>query len=466
MLDSAVHHDLISGFSGEVIRPGDASYEAARRVWNGMIDKRPDLIVRCTGVSDVKAAVAFAREHELLTAVRGGGHNVAGNAVCDGGMVIDLSPMKGIHVDPVARTARAQPGVTWGEFDRETQVFALATTGGLVSTTGIAGLTLGGGIGWLARKHGTSCDNLLSADVVTADGRVLTASATENADLFWGLRGGGGNFGVITSFEYRLHPVGPTVLAGPVFHAGDDIPEVLRFFREYVATAPDELTVVASFMKAPPAPFLPPEVHGRLIVALAACFAGGIEAGERVLQPLRAFGRPLADLIQPMPYTSLQSLQDDGYPAGLHNYWKSSYVDELSDEAIDTVLEYGRKMTSPRSGFYFEHLAGAIASPREPTAFGHRDATFDLAILSLWDDPTESEGHITWAREFWDAMQPHATHGVYVNNLGNEGEERVRAAYAPATYERLVQLKETYDPDNFWRLNQNITPRATAATFR
>jgi FAD/FMN-containing dehydrogenase len=466
MLDSAALEDLTAAFGGELIRPGDASYESARRVWNGMIDRRPELIARCTGVADVKAADSFAREQGLLTAVRGGGHNVAGNAVCDDGIVIDLSPMKGVHVDPVARTARAQPGVTWGEFDRETQVFALATTGGLVSTTGIAGLTLGGGIGWLARKHGTSCDNLLSADVVTADGRLLTGSATENADLFWGLRGGGGNFGVVTSFEYRLHPVGPAVLAGPVFHAGENAGEVLRFFRDYVGTAPDELTVVASFMRAAPAPFLPPEAHGTLVVALAVCYAADLEAGERVLRPLRAFGNPLADLIQPMPYTSLQSMMDEGYPPGLQNYWKSSYVDELSDDAIDTVLEHARRMTSPRSGFYFEHLGGAIARPPEQTAFGHRDPTFDLAILSLWDDPGESDEHIAWTRDFWEAMQPYATQGVYVNNLGNEGEERVRAAYAPPTYERLVQLKEKYDPENFWRLNQNIAPRATAATFR
>lgn len=466
MLDSTALDDLGGMFRGALIRPGDAGYESARRVWNGMIDRRPQVIARCTGVADVKAAITFAREHELPTAVRGGGHNVAGNAVCDDGIVIDLSPMKGVHVDPIARTVRAQPGVTWGEFDRETQVFALATTGGLVSTTGIAGLTLGGGIGWLARKHGTSCDNLLAAEVITADGRLLTATATENADLFWGLRGGGGNFGVVTSFEYRLHPVGPAVLAGPVLHAGEDAGQVLRFFRDYVATAPDELTVVASFMKAPSEPFLPPEVHGRLVIALAVCYAGDIDAGERVLTPLRAFGKPLADLIQPMPYTTLQSMQDEGYPPGLQNYWKSSYVDELSDDAIDTVLAHAAHMTSPRSGFYFEHLGGAIARPREQTAFGHRNTTFDLAILSLWDDPRESEDHIAWTRDFWEAMLPYASQGVYVNNLGNEGEERVRAAYGAPTYERLVQLKAKYDPDNFWRLNQNITPHATAATFR
>jgi FAD/FMN-containing dehydrogenase len=459
MLDATATSDL-TAFRGEVIRPGDPGYEQARRVWNGQIDRRPQLIARCTGTEDVRAALAFARDRQLPIAVRGGAHNVAGNAVCDDGLVIDLSPLKGVHVDPAARTARAQPGVTWGELDRETQAFALATTGGLVSTTGIAGLTLGGGIGWLARKHGTACDNLRSADVVTADGSVLTASTTENPELFWGLRGGGGNFGIVTSLEYRLHPVGPEVLAGPVFHAGEHAADVLRFFRDYVATAPDELTVVASFMTAPAAPFLPPEAHGTLVVALAVCYAGDLAEGERVLRPLRSFGRPLADLIAPTPYTALQRMSDEGYPAGLRNYWKSSYVDDLSDAAVATVAEHAEGMPSPRSAFYFEHLGGAIARPAEPTAFGHRDATFDLAILAIWEDPEETDLHISWTRRFWEAMQPHARPGVYVNNLGEEGHDRVRTAYEPQTYERLVRLKERYDPENVFRCNQNIAPRA------
>jgi FAD/FMN-containing dehydrogenase len=460
MLDATASRYLDATFRGEIIRPGHHRYDEARRVWNGQVDRRPQVIARCTGTADVRAALTFARERELLTAVRGGGHNVAGNAVCDDGLVIDLSPLKGVRVDPVARTARAQPGVTWGLFDRETQVFGLATTGGLVSTTGIAGLTLGGGIGWLARKHGTACDNLLSADVVTADGSVVTASATENPELFWGLQGGGGNFGVVTSLEYRLHPVGPHVLAGPVFHAGAHAADVLRFFRDYVATAPDELTVVASFMTAPVAPFLPPDAHETLVVALAVCYAGDLAEGERVLRPLRGFGRPLADLIAPTPYTALQRMSDEGYPSGLRNYWKSSYVDELSDAAIDTVVEHATRMPSPRSAFYFEHLGGAIARPAEPTAFGHRDATFDLAILAIWEDREETDLHVAWTRGFWEAMQPHARHGVYVNNLGEEGHERVRSAYEAHTYERLVRLKELYDPANVFRCNQNIAPRA------
>lgn len=441
--------------------PGDARYASARRVWNGMIDKRPAVIARCTGVADVVSAMRYARENNLLVAVRGGGHNVAGNAVCDDGIVIDLSPLKGIRVDPAARTARAQAGVTWGELDCETQLFGLATNGGFVSTTGIAGLTLGGGIGWLARKHGTTCDNLLAADVVTAGGDFLTASSTENEDLFWGLRGGGGNFGIVTSFEYRLQPVGPEVLAGAVFYPFGKAKQVLRSYRDYVCTAPDELTVVAAIWRAGPAPFLPPEVHGKLVVTLAVCHAGDLNEGERLLRPLRCLGEPLADLIAPIPYTALQSMTDESYPAGLQNYWKSNYLTELTDDGIDTFLEHGARITSPASSAYFEHLGGAISRVGEDeTAFGHRDVAFDFVILSLWTDPRESDEHIGWAREFWGAMQPFASEGVYVNNLGAEGEDRVRAAYSPAKYQRLVALKDKYDPDNLFRLNQNIKPTA------
>jgi FAD/FMN-containing dehydrogenase len=458
MLDEAAIQELAPVFRGELLRPGDGGYDAARRVWNGMIDRRPALIARCTGVADVVHIVDFAREHDLLVAVRGGGHNVAGNAVCDDGVVIDLSQQKGVWVDAAARTARAQPGVTWGLFDRETQAYGLATTGGLVSTTGIAGLTLGGGLGWLARMHGTACDNLLAAEVVTAAGEIVRAHASENTDLFWGLRGGGGNFGVATSFEYRLHPVGPQVLAGAVFHPGENAPEVLRFFRDFVETAPDELTTIAVILTAPPAPFLPAEAHGKLAVALAVCYAGDLEQGERVLEPLRAFGRPLADVVAPMPYTALQSMFDAGYPPGISNYWKSNYVNDLSDDAIDTVVEYAARMSSPLASCYFEHLGGAISREGDQTAFGHRDFTFDFAILAGWDDAGETDEHVGWAREFWEAMRPFSSDAVYVNNLGAEGEDRVKAAYAPERYERLVALKEKYDPGNLFRLNQNISP--------
>jgi FAD/FMN-containing dehydrogenase len=456
--------ELESVFRGELIRSGDENYDAARRVWNGMIDRRPALIARCTGVADVVSAVNFARDHDLLVAVRGGGHSVAGNGVCDDGIVVDLSGMKGVHVDAAAQTARVQPGVTWGLFDREAQAFGLATTGGLVSTTGIAGLTLGGGLGWLARKHGTTCDNLLAADVVTADGDVVGASTDGNEDLLWGLRGGGGNFGVVTSFEYRLHEVGPTVLAGAVFHRGEDAPDALRFYRDYVATAPDELTVIAALLTAPPAPFLPEEAHGRLAAALAVCYAGDLDEGERVLAPLRSFGKPLADVIAPMPYVALQGMFDESHLPGRSNYWKSNYVDEISDAAIETVVEHTAGMPSPLSNLYFEHLGGAIsAAGDEDTAFGHRGAGFDFTILSIWTDPAETETHVSWARDFWSAMRPHSTEAVYVNNLGEEGADRVREAYAPATYERLVALKDRYDPANRFRFNQNVKPSEEAS---
>ena len=458
-LDDGAVGALAATFHGELIVPGDERYDGARRVWNGMVDKRPVIIASCTGVADVVAAVTFAKEHGLLVAVRGGGHNVAGNAVCDDGPVIALSGLTGARVPPPAGTARARPGVTWGEFDRETQLFGLATTGGFVATTGIAGLTLGGGIGWLARKHGTACDNLLSADVVTASGEIMTASATEHPELFWGLHGGGGNFGIVTSFEYRLHPVGPTVLAGGVVHPFERAGEVLRCFRDQVASAPDELTVVAVISRAGTEPHLPERAHGQLVVTLAVCWSGDLDEGERVLWPLRSFGEPLADLVGPMPYTVLQSADA---PSGLQNYWKSSYLDALTDEAIDTAVAHASGMTSPLSSCYFEHLQGAIGRVGDgDTAFGHRDAAFDFNILSVWPDPATSAEHIGWSRDLWAAMQPFAN-GVYVNNLGAEGEDRVRAAYTPATYRRLVALKDEYDPANLFRHNQNIQPSAPA----
>jgi FAD/FMN-containing dehydrogenase len=463
MLDETAVQQLREGFRGELLQPEDEGYDAARRIWNAMIDKRPGLIARCRGVADVKSAVDFARENDVLLAVRGGSHNVAGKAVCDGGVVIDLSGMRGVRVDAAGRTARAQGGALWGDLDRETQVVGLATTGGLVSTTGIGGLTLGGGLGWLARMHGTSSDNLLSADVVTADGDLVTASVSENGDLFWGLCGGGGNFGVVTSFEYRVHPVGPEVLAGAIFHPGERAGDVLRFFRDYVADAPDELTVIAAMSIAGPAPFLPEEAHGKLAVALAVCYLGDLAEGERVLAPLRSFGEPLADVVGPMPYTALQSMFDQSYPEGRRNYWKSHFMDDLSDEAIEVVIEHASRMASP-SSFYFEHVGGEINRIGEDvTAFGHRDATFDFAILAAWTDPAEDDEHVGWARDFWTAIEPFSMGTVYVNNLGEESEDRVRAAYTPEKYERLVALKDKYDPTNLFRLNQNIRPSGQLA---
>jgi len=466
VLDEIAFRDLASAFRGELIRPGDDRYESARRVWNGMIDKRPALVARCTGVTDVVTAVDFAREAGLLVAVRGGGHNVAGDAVCDDGIVIDLSRLKGVHVDPAGRTARVQPGVTWGEFDRETQLFGLATTGGEVSTTGIAGLTLGGGFGWLARKYATSCDNLLSVDIVTAAGEAVRASATENPELFWGLRGGGGNFGVVTSFEYQLHPVGPEVLAGPIFYPFERAGEVLRSFGDCLMQAPDELSALAGIFAAPPEPFLPPEVHGKLVVAVKVCYAGDLSEAARMVRPLRSLSEPLADLVGPMPYTAFQASGDAGVPPGLCNYWKSRYLNQLTDEAVDTVVAHAAQITSPLSVIAIERLGGAVSRIGEDeTAFGHRDAAFDFRTLSLWADAHESDTHIAWTREFWTAMQPFSTGGVYVNNLGKEGEDRVKAAYPQAKYERLVALKDRYDTENLFRVNQNIRPSVPRAAL-
>jgi FAD/FMN-containing dehydrogenase len=451
---------LGGSFVGELLLPNSPGYDAARRIWNGAIDRHPACIARCTSVADVVAAVRFARERELVVAVRSGGHGVAGHAVCDEGLVIDLSPMKGIRVDPQARTARAQAGVLWGELDRETQLHGLATVGGIVTHTGIAGLTLGGGIGWLMRKHGATVDNLLSVDLVTADGEVVTASQSGNPDLFWGMRGGGGNFGIATSFEYRLHRVGPTVLAGPIFHPLEDAPEILRFYREFAAAALDELTTIFELSVAPPAPFLPPEVHGKPIVMVGACYAGPPEAGVDVVRPLKEFGNPIIDLLEPKPYLALQSMFDPSVPHGWHRYWKAVELPPLTDEAIDTLVEHASAQTSPRSYCIVFQLGGALARVDEgETAFSQRSAAHNANINAVWteDDP-EPDRHITWARDFFDALQAHAGERVYVNFLGDEGQERVRAAYGERNYERLARLKRVYDETNFFRLNQNVQP--------
>jgi FAD/FMN-containing dehydrogenase len=451
---------LRAGVRGPVILPGDAGYDAARAIWNGAIDRRPGCIVRCEGVADVVAAVRFARERDLLVAVRSGGHGVGGHAVCDGGLVIDLSPMKGIRVDPAARTARAQAGVLWGELDRETQLHGLATVGGIVTHTGIAGLTLGGGLGWLMRKHGATVDNLLSVDLVTADGDVLTASEDENPDLFWGVRGGGGNFGVVTSLEYRVHHVGPIVVAGPIFHPLEDAREVLRFYREFIAGAPDELTTIFELSVAPPAPFLPEEVHGTQVVMIGACYAGAPENGLDVVRPLKEFGNPIADLLEPKPYLALQSLFDPMVPHGWHRYWKSVELPPLTDEAIDTLVEHAPAPTSPKSYCIVFQLGGAVARVgADETAYGQRDAAHNVNVNAVWteDDP-DGERHVAWARDAFSALRPHAGPHVYVNFLGDEGAGRVRQAYGERQYERLTALKRAYDPTNLFRLNQNIEP--------
>jgi FAD/FMN-containing dehydrogenase len=444
---------LREGFRGQLLRPGDDGYAGARQVWNAMIDRHPALIARCGGVADVIAAVNFARDRNLLVAVRGGGHSVAGNAVCDGGLVIDVSPMKGIRVDPAARMAWAAGGVTWGELDHETQAFGLATTGGTVSTTGIAGLTLGGGFGWLMRSSGLACDNLLAADIITADGHFVRASADQNAELFWGLRGGGGNFGVVTSFEYQLHPVGPTVLAGPLFHSLDAAPKLFGYFRDVVPTLPDALGCMAALLTSP---------EGEPLAALVLAYTGSLAEGEEVVQPLRQFGSPVADLVGPMPYVALQTIFDNAFPAGLRNYWKSSFLKGLDAAAIAVMVEHFSRAPSPHAGIAIELFGGAVSrvAPEE-TAFAHRSSPFSVIIFTAWDDPAQDQENIAWARELWAGLQPFAADAVYVNYLGDVGDEgraRVRAAYGDANYERLAALKHAYDPGNLFRMNQNIEP--------
>jgi FAD/FMN-containing dehydrogenase len=440
-----------AGFRGELLRPGAPGYDDARKVWNGMIDRRPALIARCAGPADVICAVNFARDHDLLVSVKGGGHNITGNAVCERGLMIDLSRMKGIRIDQARRTARAEAGLTWGEYNRETQAFGLASTGGVVSTTGIAGLTLGGGLGWLMGKHGLSCDNLISADIVTADGKLLTTSAEENPDLFWGLRGGGGNFGVVTSFEYLLHPVGP-VLAGTVMHPIAKAPEVLRFYRDYARGCPDELTAFAALMTSP---------EGAPVVAIVVGYIGDLGAGEKLVAPVRKFGAPLADTIGPMSYLALNAMFDAAFPyGGVQRYWKSSFLKQLGDDVLDIMVDRAATMRSPMSmvGFFHVHGAATRVDP-DATAFGLRDDQWDYDVISQWNDRGESTGHIEWTRAFWTAVEPFASGAVYVNHLDAEEGARIRTAYSSsASYRRLVALKNRYDPPNLFRLNQNIRP--------
>ena len=449
-LDDTSIRDLRGGLRGSLLQPGDAGYDTARKIDNAMIDRRPALIARCAGVVDVLGAVRFARTHDLLVSVRAGGHNVAGNAVCDGGLMIDLSPMKGIRVDPAARTVQAQAGVTWGDLDAETQAFGLGTTGGVISTTGIAGLTLGGGVGWLNGRFGLACDNLIAADVVTADGRFLRASEKDNADLFWGLRGGGGNFGIVTSFEYRLHPVGPTLLSGPVFHPAARAREVLRFYREFSASEPDELTTYAGLLTGP---------DGSPLVGLVPCYSGPPEQGEKLLDRLRKLGPPAVDMVGPMPYVAVQRMFNDAFPPGRYNYWKSALTPEISDQLIDTVVEHMARVPSPFSAVMLEHYHGAYSRPAPTaTAYSHRRPTYDVVIIANWTDPADSERNIAWARGLFAAVQPQVSRAAYVNFLDlDDGADRVRAAYGE-NYDRLVAVKRAYDPTNFFRMNQNVRP--------
>jgi len=459
---SGTHVMEIDGFRGQLITVGQSDYDTVRAVWNGAVDRRPRLIARCSGSADVAAAVRFARDHDLEIAVRGGGHNVAGTAVCDEGIVIDLSMMRAVSVDATRRTAAVHGGALWGDVDHETQAHGLATAGGIVGHTGVAGLTLGGGLGWLMRKHGLTVDNLLAADVVTAEGSIIRASADEHPDLFWALRGGGGNFGVVTSFRFALHPVGPTVMAGPVFWAADDTIDVLRFYRDFVAGAPDELGTVVRLGTVPPFPAIPEDFHWRPAIAVASCYAGDVEEGERAVRDLRRFGTPLVDLVEPKPYVAHQGAIDETVPHGWHYYWKATNLTGLSNAVISVVADHAYTASSPRSYAVMFHMGGAVSRIlHDATAYAGRDVAHNIVIEGVWL-PEESGQHATaetaWARGFLDALEPHRE-GVYVNFLDSDDDtSRVREAYGDRIYRRLAGVKAKYDPDNAFHHNKNIPP--------
>ena len=449
---------LRESVQGEVIGPSDQTYDEARKVFNAMIDRRPAFVVRCSGTADVIAAVNFARENELDIAVRGGGHSVPGFGTADDALVIDLSGMRDVQVDPERRTANAQGGATWGIFNDATHAHGLATTGGVVSTTGVGGLTLGGGIGYLARGHGLSCDNLISAEVVTADGRALTASEQENDDLFWALRGGGGNFGVVTSFEFRLHPV-KDVYGGPLFFDLRDAGTVLRAYREFIVDAPEQFGGFPAWQIAPPLPFIPEERHGETMLAFVACWAGPMEDGEKALKPLRDAAPVVAEHVGAMPYPALNSAFDALYPpGGLQHYWKANFVKELTDDAIEAHLEHGPRVPVVNSTVHIYPVNGAcnrVAS--DATAFAYRDATFATVIAGMWPDPAENDANIAWVRDYYDATAPLSEEGGYINFMSGDDQDRIRSNYR-GNYDRLVEVKRTYDPDNLFHLNQNIRP--------
>ena len=457
-LDESAVTALEASFRGEVVTPTDAGYDEHRKVWNGSIDRHPALIARCAGVADVRDAVRFGHENELLVAVRGGGHSFPGLSVCDDGMVIDLGAMKGIRVDPETQTVRVQAGVLLGELDRETQAFGLAVPSGIVTHTGVAGLTLGGGIGWIMRKHGLSVDQLISMDLVTADGEFVKASADENADLFWGLCGGGGNFGIVTEFEFRCVPLGTQVLAGPIFWPMQQSGEVLRFYRDWVADAPDELMTIVLHRKAPPLPFVPDELHGKPVVMVVPCWVGDMEEGEKFIKPLREFGPPVADVCMQKPYLAHQAMFDPSFVPGRWYYFKSCEVAELNDEIIDITMERSLQIESPLTSFPIWQMGGAVSRVGDDdTAFNGRTAAFTYNIGASTATSEGFDHEREWVRSFWSALEPWHQ-GVYVNFLGDEGADRVRQAYGPEKYERLRALKQKYDPDNFFRINQNIPP--------
>jgi FAD/FMN-containing dehydrogenase len=459
-LSAPAVEELATAFRGSLLQPGDDGFDDARLVWNGMHDRHPALIARCATPDDVVAAVNFARERALVVAVRGGGHSAPGYATCDDGIVIDLSPMKDIKVDPVARTARAESGLTWGEFDLATQKHGLAVTGGRFSTTGIAGLTLGSGSGWLERKCGLTADNLLSAEIVTAAGERVTASPDENADLFWGIRGGSGNFGIVTSFEYALHEVGPIIYGGLMMAMPERAADILRFVSAYMPSAPDDLGGGVAFINAPPAPFVPADLQHQPVVGLVICWTGSPEDGERVVAPLREVAQPVVDMVQPMPYTALQSMLDDGGPKGIRGYFKAEFMEEMDDEAIEKLVRHGARRAGPMAQLLMEPMRGAISRVGEDdTALGRRDVRWCYHALAMWMEPDAetANAHVEWARSLADDLQPHTTDGVYLNYISDHEEERIRSTFGPK-YDRLVALKDRYDPDNLFRLNQNIRP--------
>jgi FAD/FMN-containing dehydrogenase len=442
---------------GDVVTPGDETYDEARKVYNAMIDRRPAVVVRCTDVDDVVAAVNAARENSLDLAIRGGGHSVPGFGTCDDGVVIDLSGMRNVTVDPKNRTARAEGGATWGDFNDATHAHGLATTGGIISTTGVTGLTLGGGIGYLARGYGLSCDNLIRAEVVTADGRSVVASEDENADLFWALRGGGGNFGVVTSLEFRVHPV-ETIYGGPMFFELDDAATVLRFYRDFIADAPEELGGFPAWQIAPPLPFIPEDRHGEPFLAFVACWAGPIDQGEEMLKPLHDVAPVVAEHVGEMPYPALNSAFDALVPHGLQHYWKANYVTELTDEAIDAHLEHGPKVPVVNSTVHIYPINGAChrVAP-DATAFSYRNANFANVIAGMWPDPSQNEANTRWVRGFYDATAPLSEKGGYINFMAADDQDRVKDNFG-SNYDRLVEVKRKYDPDNLFHLNQNIRP--------
>jgi len=457
-LEPSVAKDLAQTIQGEILTAESPGYDKVRAIWNAMIDRKPALIARCKTTDDVVQCVKFAQQHGLLVAVRGGGHNIAGNAVCDGGLLIDLSLMRAIQVDAAKQTARVEGGALLGDLDQATQAHGLAVPLGINSTTGVAGLTLGGGFGWISRKYGLTIDNLVSATVVTAAGEKLTASANANSDLFWAIRGGGGNFGVVTSFEFKLHAIGTEVLSGLIVHPLADAKKVLKFYREFAAKAPDELAVWFVLRKAPPLPFLPESWHGKEILALAACYNGDLKTGEKVLAPLRSFGQPIADIIAPHPFTAWQQVLDPLLTPGMRNYWKSHEFLDIPDGLIDVFVDFAGRLPDPQTEIAFAQLGGVIGRvPNDATAYSHREANFLVNLHGRWDAAANDSKCIAWARDLFKACGPFSTGAVYVNFLTADEEERVKLAYG-ANHAKLMGIKKKYDPTNLFRMNMNIRP--------